>query len=417
MKILIAEDSRALGLHLCRTLEHWGHETQHVMDGRAALEAYRQTRPDLILMDVLMPEIDGIEAARQIKALGGDRWVPVLLITALNATEDLVRGLDAGADDYLAKPIDFKVLRAKIQVMQRIKLIQDSLFSVLDHVFEGIIAINERGRIHTFNKAAEQIFGYRAAEVIGQNVNILMPQPYRDAHDGYLARYREERTRHIIGSGRKVHGRRRNGEVFPMQLSVTEIERGERSLFIGLIRDISEEEAARERIEYLAMHDALTGLPNRTRLGEFLNQRLCDLPLPQDAVLFLDLDGFKPINDRHGHDIGDQALIQVSRRLREALGEEAFVGRLGGDEFVVVLLDIAEPKAAIDQGHALIEALRPPMWLGKEGVECHLGASIGVAISGMHGDSPSTLLTAADSAMYMAKRAGKGRVVLAPPIG
>ncbi len=415
MKILLAEDSKAIGLHISRTLEDWGHEVTYVMDGRAAVDAYQQARPDLVLLDVVMPEMDGIEATRQIKALGGDRWIPLLLITALTSTEEVVAGLDAGADDYLTKPINFAVLQSRINVMQRIKLIQDSLFSILDNVFEGIIAINERGIVKTFNQAAEKIFGYRPAEVIGQNVKLLMPQPYRDEHDAYLARYQSERTPHIIGAGRKVRGRRRNGEIFPMQLSVTEIERDNGSLFIGLVRDISEEEAARERIEYLAMHDALTGLPNRARLGELLDQRLCSAAPPCDAILFIDLDGFKPINDNHGHEIGDQALIEVARRLQAGLGKEAFVGRLGGDEFVIVLLDVSGPQAAIDAGHAVIAALQPPMQLGEDRICCQLGASIGVALGGMHGHTRTVLLTAADSAMYMAKRAGKGRVVLAPP--
>ena len=415
MKILLAEDSKAIGLHISRTLEDWGHTVTFVLDGRAAVDAYQRERPDLILLDVVMPEMDGIEATRQIKALGGDRWVPLLLITALSTTEEVVTGLHAGADDYLTKPINFAVLQARINVMQRIKLIQDSLFGVLDNVFEGIIAINERGLIKTFNQAAEKIFGYRPAEVIGQNVKMLMPQPYRDEHDGYLARYQAEQTSHIIGIGRKVKGRRRNGDVFPMHLSVTEIERDHGSLFIGLVRDISAEEAAREKIEFLAMHDALTGLPNRARLGELLDQRLCSATPPCDAILFIDLDGFKPINDKHGHEIGDQALIEVARRLLAGLDSEAFVGRLGGDEFVVVLLDVSGPQAAIDAGHAIIAALQPAMQLGPEAVTCRLGASIGVALGGMHGNTRTVLLTAADSAMYMAKRAGKGRVVLAPP--
>lgn len=347
MHILLAEDSRANALPVIAFLKERGYRVSHVMDGAAAVAAYQADTPDLVLMDVMMPVLDGIEATRRIKALGGRRWVPVMLLTGLSAQEEIVAGFDAGADDYLIKPIVFAVLDARMRSMQRIANIQDSLFSIFDNVYEAIITIDEQGTVCNYNRAAERIFGYGADEVIGRNVKMLMPEPHAAAHDGYLARYLRERTPRIVGSSRKVQGRRKNGDIFPLRLAVTELRRGDRSQFIGLVSDISAEEQARQRIEFLALHDALTGLPNRAQFNEVL-----------DATL-------------------------------------------------------AGPAAAARAIAArLIEAVARPMHLA--GTERRMGASVGIAmIEARDGRDASEILTAADNAMYAAKRAGKGRVAVA----
>jgi diguanylate cyclase (GGDEF)-like protein/PAS domain S-box-containing protein len=414
MHILLAEDSRANALPVIAFLKERGHRVTHVMDGVAAVAAYEAEPPDLVLMDIMMPVLDGIEATRRIKALGGRRWVPVMLLTGLSAQDEIVAGFDAGADDYLIKPIVFAVLDARMRSMQRIATIQDSLFSILDNVYEAIITIDEQGVVCNYNRAAERIFGYPPAEVIGRNVKLLMPEPYAAEHDGYLARYLRERTPHIIGSGRKVQGRRKDGAVFPMRLSVTEVRRGGRSRFIGLISDISAEEQARQRIEFLALHDALTGLPNRAQFNEALDATLKSPGA--HALLFIDLDGFKPINDSLGHEAGDAALKIVAGRLRHALAAGDFVARLGGDEFVVIAHELPDAAAARAIAARLLAAIARPMELG--GDERQMGASIGIAmIQPLSGLGASEILTAADNAMYAAKRAGKGRIVVAgdPP--
>jgi diguanylate cyclase (GGDEF)-like protein/PAS domain S-box-containing protein len=409
MRILLVEDSRSSALPIIAFLRQQGHEVSHVTDGKAALESFTALPPDLVLMDVVMPVMDGIEATRRIKALGGTRWVPVLLMTSLSSQDEIVAGLDAGADDYLTKPIVFEVLDARMRSMQRIATIQDSLFGILDNVYEGIITIDPAGTVQSFNKAAERIFGYCAAEVIGHNVKMLMPSPYTEEHDGYLARYQRERTPRIIGIGRKVFGLRKDGEVFRMQLGVTEIRQGSSPMFIGLVRDISMEEAARERIEFLALHDPLTGLPNRAQFTDALDATL--KRGGDHAVLFIDLDGFKPINDSLGHEAGDAALKAIASRLRHALAAEDFVARLGGDEFVAILHDMPERTTVESIAQRLIAAISQPLIL--LGHSSSLGASIGVAMIPEHGTQANAVLTTADNAMYAAKRAGKGCVVVA----
>jgi diguanylate cyclase (GGDEF)-like protein/PAS domain S-box-containing protein len=412
MHILLAEDSRVSALPVIAFLEQRGNRVTHVTDGAAAVAAYRAAPPDLVLMDVMMPVMDGIEATRRIKALGGRRWVPVMLLTGLSAQDEIIAGFDAGADDYLIKPIVFAILDARMRSMQRIANIQDNLFSIFDNVYEAIITIDAQGTVRDYNRAAERIFGHTAAEVVGRNVKLLMPEPYAAEHDGYLARYMAERTPHIIGAGRKVQGRRKNGEVFAMRLSVTEVRRGGRSQFIGLVSDISAEEQARQRIEFLALHDVLTGMPNRAQFNEVLDATLKSPAAGWHALLFIDLDGFKPINDSLGHEAGDAALRIVAGRLRHDLAAGDFVARLGGDEFVVIARELPDAAAARVIATRLLAAIAQPMNLGA--AERRMGASIGIAMFAPHGAvGASDILTAADNAMYAAKRAGKNRVVVA----
>jgi len=410
VRILFVDDSRATALPVIAFLEQQGYRVTYVQDGAAAVAAFQADPPDQVLMDVVMPGMDGIEATRQMKALGGRRWVPVILMTSLTASEDVVAGLNAGADDYLSKPIVFAVLEARMRSMHRIASIQDSLFGVLDNVYEAILTINAQGIVQSYNRAAQTIFGYSADEVIGHNVNMLMPEPYAAEHDGYLARYQREKTPHVIGIGRKVRGRRKNGDTFPMRLSVTELKRNSSSEFIGLISDISAEEAARERIEFLALHDTLTKLPNRAQFNARLED-LCAQPgTGMHAVLFLDLDGFKPINDTLGHEAGDEALRIAAHRLRHDLAANDFVARLGGDEFVAICHDVASADAALAIGNRLLAAIAQPMTL--LGTPSRMGASIGIALLPQHGRTATEILTAADHAMYAAKRSGKGQVML-----
>lgn len=411
MKILLADDSQSTALPIIRILEQQGYRVTYVQNGREALESYQADQPDLILMDVMMPVMDGIETTRRIKALGGARWVPLMLMTGLSQQDEIVAGLDAGADDYLIKPIDFEVLCARMRSMQRIAIMQDSLSGILDNVYEAIITIDEAGIIQSYNHAGERIFGYSAAEVIGRNVNLLMPPPYAEEHDGYLARYLLEHTPRVIGIGRTVKGLRKNGEVFPMRLAVTEVSRSIGSLFIGLVSDISDEEAARRRIEFLALHDPLTGLANRAHFNETLETLLANPGDTIHALIFIDLDGFKPINDSLGHEAGDEALKVVAARLRHELSGADFVARLGGDEFVAIASDISSADNAMDIAKRLLEAISRPMTL--LGTVNQISASIGVALTPLRGARANAVLSAADNAMYAAKRGGKGCIVMA----
>jgi diguanylate cyclase (GGDEF)-like protein/PAS domain S-box-containing protein len=412
MHILLVDDSDADVMPVMAFLQQQGYRVTHVRDGRAAVNAYRTEPPNMVLINMALPETDAIDATRSMKLLSGARWVPVILMTAPASKDEIVAGLNAGADDCMTKPIALEVLAARLRSMQRIAIMQSSLFGILDNVFEAILTIDQAGVIQSFNKAAETSFGYSAAEVIGTNVKVLMPASYAASHDSHLERYVRERTAHVIGIGRKVQGRRKNGEIFPVRLSLTEVRGHGDSLFIGLLNDISVEEKTRLDIEFMALHDALTGLPNRAHFNSVVEALVAEPGGQAHALLFIDLDGFKPINDTLGHAAGDEALKAVAGRLRHALAADDFVARLGGDEFVVIARVIAGPEAALAIAGRLLESIGQPMaLLGSQG---QLGASIGIALlPPLGGRSASEILSAADNAMYAAKRSGKGCAVLA----
>ncbi|MBK6554170.1 MAG: diguanylate cyclase [Rhodocyclaceae bacterium] len=411
LHVLLAEDTRSIALPVQAALERAGHRVTHVSSGEEAVAAFERETPDMVLMDIVMPGIGGIEATRRIKVLPADRWVPVMMTTSLDADEDLVAGIEAGADDYLTKPVSPNVLDARMRSMQRIAAIQKSLDSIIDNIIEGIIVIDRAGLVIKFNRAAESMFGYPAREVIGRNVSMLMPPPFRHEHDQYLARYFTTREARIVGKARRVLGQRRNGEVFPMYLGVTEVLTPEGENFIGLVRDLTQEEAMQARIEHLAWHDALTGLVNRASLWQTMEAWLAT-PAPF-ALLFLDLDGFKKVNDGHGHGTGDEVLRVAAERLRRALAGTDVVGRFGGDEFVVLLAGIDEERRAFTIANRLVAELSDPVIV--DGHEHRIGVSIGIVLRRASDVSAQELVRAADAAMYRAKEGGRNRAVVARP--
>lgn len=291
---------------------------------------------------------------------------------------------------------------------------RDRLMSlVLDNVFDGVITIDSRGIIGSFNLAAEKIFGYRANEVMGKNVSLLMPQPFRAAHDGYMQRYMETGEKRVIGIGRELNGVRKNGQVFPLELAVSEIAAAEPRCFIGVVRDITARKAAEDQVRHLAYHDALTGLPNRFLFEDRLLHAMSVARRDKQKVvlMFVDLDNFKPVNDSFGHHVGDGLLQEVARRIKECLRDSDTAARIGGDEFVVLLPNVESLPGAVLVAEKILVRLRQVFAL--ESHQIYISASIGVAISGGSDDNEKELTRRADTAMYRAKSRGKNTIVVA----
>ena len=285
---------------------------------------------------------------------------------------------------------------------------QDQLQAIIHNAMDGIITINEAGEILGFNPAAEQIFGYKQQEILGKNLNMLMPEPFQSEHDSYLNRYMQTGQAKIIGvCGREMIAVRKNGEQFPMELSASEMILGGQRYFIGIVRDITERKQAEEKLAYLAHYDYLTDLPNRALFLENLEH---DISLAKRnnykvAVLFLDLDGFKKVNDTLGHDAGDMLLRGVSKRLKDAIRASDTVARVGGDEFIFVLNVIGSDGDAALMANKIIMALSDPFEL--KGQRSHVGGSIGISLYPEGSQDPETLIKQADNAMYLAKQSGK----------
>jgi len=294
------------------------------------------------------------------------------------------------------------------QTKSELEKSQHQLQSIISNVMDGIITINETGVIQGFNPAAEQIFGYSQQEVMGKNLSMLMPEPDRSAHDAYIQRYHQTDQARILGvRGREVTAMRKNGETFPMELSASEMMLGGSRYFIGIVRDITERKLAEQKIAHLAHYDYLTDLPNRALLLDVLNHSisLAKRNKRKVAVLFIDLDGFKKVNDTLGHDAGDLLLKGVSQRIKETLRESDTVARMGGDGFILVLDNIESAENALFTANKILKALSEPFDLmGQPG---RVGGSIGISIFPDDSEDPDQLVKQADEAMYLAKQSGK----------
>ncbi len=285
---------------------------------------------------------------------------------------------------------------------------QNQLQSIIRNVMDGIITINEAGEIEGFNPAAEEIFGYLQQEAAGKSMKMLMPEPHRGKHESYIRQYLQTGQAKILGvRGREVIAVRKNGEEFPMEMSVSEMVLGGSRYFIGIVRDITERKRAEQKIAHLAHYDYLTDLPNRALLLDVLNHSiaLARRNKHKAAILFLDLDGFKKVNDTLGHDAGDLLLKAVSGRLKETIRDSDMVARVGGDEFILVLDNIESDTNASLVANKIIAVLAKPFQLMEQSV--HVGGSIGISMFPDNANDPAKLVKQADAAMYLAKQSGK----------
>ncbi len=284
--------------------------------------------------------------------------------------------------------------------------------TIVDNMVDAVITINASGLVESFNYAASRIFGYPVHEVLGRNVNMLMPEPHRGRHDSYLERYLRTGEERVLGRRLEVVGLRRDGSQFPMSLSVSKVLRGGQVTFVGLVRDETERRRYEEEIRQLAFYDPLTHLPNRRLLLDRLQHALAQYQRSGQygALLFLDLDHFKQLNDTMGHDLGDILLQQVAQRLLDCVREADSVARFGGDEFVLLLdsLGSNEREAAEHAElvtHKILNALGRPYLLGDF---THSSTpSLGLVVFGPQPTKVDELLKKADVAMYQAKAAGR----------
>jgi diguanylate cyclase (GGDEF)-like protein/PAS domain S-box-containing protein len=325
------------------------------------------------------------------------------------APRELDEGLVAVMNDVGSQIGEF-VERKRAEVA-----LQDSekrMRSVLDNVSDGLATIDQAGVIDSANPAVVKLFGYLEEELVGQPADILIATTHRSGFTNYL---QHRLTQDIPVSGaHETMGKRKTGSLFPLEFVVSSMQVGVRHLFVATMRDISERKAHTDALEYQALHDALTGLPNRSLFGDRLRQALLGARRNQNmfGVLLLDLDRFKDINDALGHDRGDSLLQEVTARLRGVLRATDTVARLGGDEFAVLTTDAKHPDDVIATARKILASLEGPFAIADQMVET--SASIGIALYPVHGDDPTTLLRRADVAMYVAKRSGGGHAIYAP---
>jgi len=282
--------------------------------------------------------------------------------------------------------------------------------TVVKTVEEGVVVTDRENRIVAINPAFTVITGYTAEEVRGRNPRILSSGKHTKEF------YREMWTTLLAtGSWRgEIFDRRKNGEIYIEGLSIKLVrnEEGEITHHVGTFSDVSERKAAEERIQYLAHHDVLTNLPNRALFSDRLQQSLSLSKRDKNklALMFLDLDKFKPINDNYGHAVGDQLLKEVAQRLQNCVRESDTVSRIGGDEFVVLLPVIEAEQDAVLVADKILHSLNQPFEIA--GKVLHVSVSIGFVVYPDHGTDEITLTKNADLAMYYAKASGRDNAKL-----
>ncbi len=294
---------------------------------------------------------------------------------------------------------------------------EDRIRGIMDSVADSIVVTDEQGIIESTNLVVHKMFGYQASELIGKSINVLVPELYARSHDHHIAKYLVNRKAPMVGGERELVGRRKDASTFPVEIFLNEINLDHSRHFVATLCDITERKNQTAILEYQALHDGLTGLANRVLFGDYLYKSISDARRDgsQLALLLMDLDRFKEINDTLGHQIGDILLKKVAGLLQKTLGEADMISRLGGDEFAILLHGV-DRDAAIKVALKLYEVLDLPFVIDEqEGLALHVGVSIGITLYPEHGDeNAANLLRRAEVAMYCAKRSKTNYAVYDP---
>ncbi|MBF0212239.1 MAG: PAS domain S-box protein [Magnetococcales bacterium] len=269
-RILVADDSRSARELIRIFLEKQGYAVTEAGDGKEAVRRFRESPHDLVLMDANMPVVDGYRACSEIRRSAGGEDVGIIMITAQEDDESVEKAFAAGAEEFITKPIQWVVLQKRIHLSLENRFAHEAVIesrarmeAIVNTAPDAIVVINDQGIMESVNRASCRMFGHGVAEMVGRNVSMLMPSPYREQHDSYLVRYLTTRNSAIMGGSREWMAIRKSGEIFPIELSISEVRLKERTLFTGVLRDITDRKEAEQKIFYQAHYDALTGLANR----------------------------------------------------------------------------------------------------------------------------------------------------------
>ena len=410
--ILLVDDVPA-NLHVLATSLRNQYRIKTAINGQMALDlASREDKPQLILLDVMMPDMSGIEVLRRLREQVETRDIPVIFVTADMSEQNQLDGLELGADDYLTKPVVTTILLARVRNLIERKQTEANLrlaAHVFEHSGEGILITDQENRIVDVNPAFTRMTGYSLEEVRGKNPDLLASG--RTSPEVF-----QQMWKAVLGNGMwqgEVWNRNKDGGVVPLMMTVSVVRRddGVISYYIGSYVDLSQQKATEEHIRFVAHHDALTGLPNRLHLQAALPQSILAARREKTelSVMFIDLDRFKQINDTLGHSIGDALLIEVAQRLTAVVRESDFVARLGGDEFIVVLRFSPGQAEQYSRQVAdkILTSISPPYRISGHSLDTT--PSIGIALFPQDGEDMDSLMKCADITMYEAKEAGRGR--------
>jgi diguanylate cyclase (GGDEF)-like protein len=429
-RILVVDDDNGARRLTRATLVRAGFEVVEAENGRQALDALGAGMPDLVLLDVSMPVMDGFAACAELRALPGGDAVPVMMMTGLDDVESIERAFSVGATDFVTKPINWPILAHRVRYMLRAS-------AAINALHENQRRLSNAQRIGDMgdwvwqveadrlvpSEQAWRILGIDAARGALGHAELLACVHLEDRN-----RVGEAFARALAeGQGfavqhRLVHG---GGNVRHVHQQVEVVERdaqGRALQLVGAIHDVTQRTDAEEQIRRLAYFDTLTGLPNRLLFLQQLQTAIgyAERHGQKVALMFVDLDNFKRVNDTLGHTAGDELLRSVSARLVGSIrvldsvsrismlleGEGPSIARLGGDEFTVMVSEIGGPDDAAVVARRLVDALAEPILV--QGNELYVSGSVGIALYPDDGADIDSLLKNADTAMYRAKESGKG---------
>lgn len=425
LQILVVDDLEENLAEMQELLEELGRTVRCADSGAKALACMTAGNIGLVLMDVQMPGMDGFEVARRMRADAKTRFTPIIFISGMRQTDAVLsQGYSAGAVDFMTKPVHPTMLLHKARVLLELDHYRRGLLrtseqlerersfnaSILDNTAEGILVVGSDGRISYANPALTRMLGCSGDELQGTELIAWIDTPHEDNWQTSVWLSHMQR-----GESLRLHDanlRSRDGQNIPVALSCAALPDGQQAMTIVAL-DMSAVRDLYHKLEVMTVTDALTGLLNRRGFIQALqaaisrNQRTGRL----SALLFLDLDGFKQINDKFGHDRGDEALRWVSDQLQTCLRPYDRLARIDGDEFTVIIEGVQDR----DDIAAVAEKLVRQVSSDQDSYP--LGASIGIACLPESGSTVEEIMRAADSAMYEAKHCGKGQYRFHKPNG
>nr|WP_229264308.1 EAL domain-containing protein [Duganella sp. 1411] len=421
---MIVDDEAQNRRLLAVLLRPEGYHTESAASGAEALTAIAQSAPDLILLDIMMPGIDGYQVAAILKSNPATANIPIIMVTAHDERGARLAGLSAGAEEFLTKPVDRTELWLRVRNLLRLKAfgdLQEHSFvleqqvaartadlqrfrTAMDATADAIMLVSRDSmRFVEVNATSCEMLGYSRAEMLalgpvalGAVTREALEQVYDTVIAGDASKKLNEATLHC-----------KDGSSLQVEVSRQAMLSGNDWIIVSVVRDITERKQAQQKLQHQANHDALTGLPNRNYFYETLRKTIALAGIQgwKVGVMFIDMDHFKNVNDTLGHGIGDELLINFSHRLMTCVRMRDTVGRLGGDEFGVILVMEQGHKGAAQVAAKIRDALHQPFDL--QGYEVIMTASIGVTIYPDDGADPDVLIKYADTAMYQAKHAGR----------
>ena len=411
-RILLVDDDISFRLITSSVLTASSFIVDEVNNGIEALEKIKQHKPNLVILDAIMDQMDGFETCRLLRENPDMADVPIIMSTGLGDTDSINRAFESGATDFIVKPINYPILIHRLSFILRasqnaaeLRNSKLQLTAAQRIARLGYWRWNVTQNHFQLSEQLADLCSINLAEfdaTLDGFINLIEPEDQSMVKDMLLKAPFNSKVQHIEYRLQALQA----DPVYVHQEMIKVIENGQ-PMLTGTVQDISQRKATERKVHNLAYFDHLTGLASRTYYKEHIHTIIETAKHRNEkfAFLFLDLDGFKDINDSLGHNLGDQLLKVIAHRLQGVIRDADFAARLGGDEFCMLLNDISSDNFVIEIAQRCLHKINEPLFLNHQQIKPRV--SIGIAIFPRDGDNEVALMKAADTAMYAAKKAGK----------